>query len=327
VYGILFCRTKREVQEVVGRLTQDHYSAEAIHGDIAQAFRTDIMDRFKKKQVQLLVATDVAARGIDVKDLTHIINYSLPDSNATYIHRSGRTGRAKKSGVSLSLINPREVRTIRDLERKVGKPFKQKEIPQGQDICEKQLFNIIDKIKKIKIDDDQISPYLPTIYKSLEELNREELIKAFVSAEFNHFLAMYKNAGPLDVFAVKKERTPRTDVNFCKFQVNLGRKDRFTAKDLFGIINRKRDLKGTEIGQIEIGPASSVFEIEEGRVNDLVRSFKNEVSMGRRITMTPADGSADFSYTEPKRASRENNRRQGFKKFDRRPSRPTGKRR
>ncbi|MCH8903366.1 MAG: DEAD/DEAH box helicase, partial [Bacteroidetes bacterium] len=188
IYGIVFCRTRRETKEIANKLIQDGYNADALHGDLSQGQRDEVMGRFRKRALQILVATDVAARGIDVEDLTHIINYNLPDEIEIYTHRSGRTGRAGKSGISIAIIHTREIRRIKEIEKRSGITFSKETAPSGKDICTTQLYSLIDKIEKVKVDDKQIEPFLPTIYEKLEWLSREELIKHFVSAEFNRFL-------------------------------------------------------------------------------------------------------------------------------------------
>lgn len=308
VYGILFCRTKIETQEVASRLIRDHYMAEAIHGDVEQSFRTDIMNRFRKKQIQLLVATDVAARGIDVKDLTHIINYNLPDGNETYIHRSGRTGRAHKSGVAISIINTREIRRIREIEQKLGKIFVQKKIPMGEDICEKQLYNIIEKIKNLQIDEKQIEPYLADIYQKLEGLDREELIKRLVSTEFNYFLGLYQDAHDLNVGAEIIERRPMVNANFVKLKINFGKKNNFGVRELFGMVNGKRILKGIQIGKIDLYADHSVFEIEAKRVNEFMAQFKRTLFDGRPIMIMQMAGETPVSRNFDRPNRKPNNR-------------------
>ena len=176
IYGIVFCRTRRETKEVANKLMNDHYNADTIHGDLSQAERDDVMKRFRKHQIQILVATDVAARGLDVEDLTHIINFNLPDDDEIYIHRSGRTGRAGKKGKSLVIISDREIRKLKDIEKKSGISFMKKKVPIGLDICKKRLYTLIDKIEKVNVNEDQIEPFLPYIYDKLNWLDREKLI-------------------------------------------------------------------------------------------------------------------------------------------------------
>lgn len=199
IYGIVFCRTRMETKDVADKLMADGYNADALHGDLSQDQRDKVMGRFRKKNLQILVATDVAARGLDVDKLSHVINYSLPDDNEIYIHRSGRTGRAGEKGISISLIHSRERGKLRDMERKIGKEFERKQIPSGAEICNVRLFNLVEKVEKIEVNTDQIGQFLPAIYEKLENLSREELIQHFVSYEFNSFLKYYKNAPDLNI--------------------------------------------------------------------------------------------------------------------------------
>jgi len=199
IYGIIFCRTRAETKEVADKLMQDGYSADALHGDLSQSQRDFVMSRFRGKHLQMLVATDVAARGLDVNDLTHVINYNLPDDPEVYVHRSGRTGRAGKNGISVTLIHLREKGKLREVERTVNKTFIKKNVPSGKEICEKQLFSLIDIVENIEVNNDQISEFMPVIYKKLAWLEREELIKHFVSVEFNRFLTYYENAPDINV--------------------------------------------------------------------------------------------------------------------------------
>jgi ATP-dependent RNA helicase DeaD len=210
IYGIIFCRTRAETKDVADRLMQDGYNADALHGDLSQAQRDHVMARFRGKHLQMLVATDVAARGLDVNDLTHVINYNLPDDPEIYVHRSGRTGRAGKTGVSITLIHLREKGKLKQVERTLNKPFIKKEVPSGKVICEKQLFSLIDKVEKIEINEEQIGEFMPVIYKKLAWLEREELIKHFVSIEFNRFLEYYQNAPDINVDE-SREREYRRD--------------------------------------------------------------------------------------------------------------------
>ena len=203
IYGIVFCRTRRQTKEITKKFINDGYNADAIHGDLSQGQRDEVMSRFRDKSLQMLIATDVAARGLDVEDLTHIINYSLPDDPEIYTHRSGRTGRAGKNGISIAISNSRESRKIKSIENKSQIKFLKKEVPTGKDICSIQLFKLIEKIEKVKVDDKQIEPYLDDIYKKLEWLSREDLIKHFVSAEFNRFLEYYKNSNNINNKGVK----------------------------------------------------------------------------------------------------------------------------
>ena len=199
IYGIIFCRTRMETKEVADKLMEDGYNADALHGDLSQSQRDFVMQRFRGKHLHMLVATDVAARGLDVNDLTHVINYNLPDDPEVYVHRSGRTGRAGKKGISVTLIHLREKGKLKQVERTVNQPFIKKMVPSGKEICEKQMFSLIDRVEKIEVNNEQIGEFMPVIYKKLAWLDREELIKHFVSVEFNRFLTYYENAPDINV--------------------------------------------------------------------------------------------------------------------------------
>ncbi|HSH13071.1 MAG TPA: DEAD/DEAH box helicase [Desulfurivibrionaceae bacterium] len=198
IYAIIFCRTRQETQEVAEKLIGDGYSADALHGDLSQGQRDHVMNKFRGKSMQMLVATDVAARGLDVSDLTHVINYNLPDDPASYTHRSGRTGRAGKTGISIVIINLRELFKVREIERRLQRKFEAGKLPSGQQVCERQLLNLIDTVNKVQVDHARIEPFLPAVYEKLADLDREELIKRFVSLEFNRFLEYYRNAPDLN---------------------------------------------------------------------------------------------------------------------------------
>ena len=219
IYGIVFCRTRRETKEVANKLMNDHYNADTIHGDLSQSERDDVMRRFRKRQLQILVATDVAARGLDVEELTHVINYNLPDDDEIYVHRSGRTGRAGKKGISMVIIHGREQRKLRDIEKTSGISFEKRQVPNGLDICKKRLYALIDKIEKVDVNEEQIGPFLPYIYDKLNWLDREQLIKHFVSAEFNRYLSYYKNSKDINVeaHAHGRGKTKRPKRNRKKF--------------------------------------------------------------------------------------------------------------
>lgn len=286
IYGIVFCRTRRETREIANKLMQDGYNADAIHGDLSQAQRDEVMGRFRKRHLQILVATDVAARGLDVNDLTHIINYHLPDDDEVYVHRSGRTGRAGKSGISIAIIHTRERNKLRDIERKSGINFRENQAPGGKDVCRKQLFALIDKIKNVEVDESQIEPFLPDIYQKLESLNREELIQHFVSAEFNRFLAYYKNARDLNVMKRdRKSPRERRKNSFTRLFVNVGFKNGLNPHRLIGVINESLDSSSAEIGKIEIMKNFTFFEIEDEAANALIKALDGKVFEG--ITLKP----------------------------------------
>jgi ATP-dependent RNA helicase DeaD len=217
IYGIVFCRTRRETKDVANKLINDHYNADTIHGDLSQSERDEVMRRFRKGQLQILVATDVAARGLDVENLTHVINYNLPDDDEIYVHRSGRTGRAGKKGISIAIIHGREHRKLKDIEKTSGISFNKQKVPNGLDICKKRLYALIDKIEKVDVNEEQIEQFLPYIYDKLNWLDREELIKHFVSTEFNRYLSYYKNSKDINEESHGSGKTHRQKRNRRKF--------------------------------------------------------------------------------------------------------------
>jgi ATP-dependent RNA helicase DeaD len=325
IYGIVFCRTRIETKEVADKLMQDGYNADALHGDLSQAQRDYVMNRFRIKNLQLLVATDVAARGLDVNDLTHIINYNLPDELEVYVHRSGRTGRAGKSGVAVSILHTKEVGKIRELERLTRKSFEFKKVPSGSEICEKQLFNLVDRVENTVVDDSQIEQYLPIIYKKLSWLDREELIKHFVSVEFNRFLEYYKDAPDLNVSLKEKQRgrDERSAKSFSRFFINLGSKDNLDASALITLINKNSRGKRIEIGKIDIMKKFSFFEVDRKSEEDLKTAFQNTEFKGTAIAieLSKPDTKAQTRYNDfPRRKrkdSRENNNNKGDRQFKR----------
>jgi len=260
IYSIIFCRTRRETQEIADKLISDGYNVDALHGDLSQAQRDSVMEKFRNKTLQILVATDVAARGLDVTDLTHVINHKLPDQIESYTHRSGRTGRAGKEGISIAIVTQREKSKLHPIERLIGKKFISTPIPTGKEICQNQLLKLIDKVQDIKVNETEISDFLPSIYEKLKDLDREELIKKFVSIEFNTFLTYYENAPDLNdsehMRGVERNADRgskrRDDENMTRFFINIGKKDKLNPARLIGLINDQRIAKNIEIGQIEI---------------------------------------------------------------------------
>ncbi|QQS52719.1 MAG: DEAD/DEAH box helicase [Bacteroidota bacterium] len=281
IYGIVFCRTRAETKEVADKLMQDGYNADTLHGDLSQAQRDYVMGRFRQKHLQILVATDVAARGLDVNDLSHVINYNLPDDLEVYVHRSGRTGRAGKSGISISIVHTKETGHIRELERMTQKKFEQKQVPDGRAICEKQLFHLVDIVENIHVDNQQIEQYLPVIFKKLEWLDREELIKHFVSVEFNRFLAYYKDAPDLNVKAgaerneIRQEKGSRSRVKFARFHINIGTNNKANASYLLNMINDVVPGGKIEIGKIDILRNFSFFEADSNHEQTILKAFQN----------------------------------------------------
>ncbi|UMB61614.1 DEAD/DEAH box helicase [Lutibacter sp. A80] len=303
IYSIIFCRTRRETQEIADKLIKDGYNADSLHGDLSQAQRDSVMEKFRKKHLQLLVATDVAARGLDVNDLTHVINHKLPDQIESYTHRSGRTGRAGKEGISIAIVTGREKGKLRPIERIIGKKFISTPVPTGKEICQNQLFKLIDKVHDIKVNETEINDFLPSIYEKLEDLSREELIKRFVSLEFNTFLSYYENAPDLNDSEQMRRNDRdsrgkrRDDENMTRFFINIGRKDRLNPAKLIGLINDQQIAKNIEIGQIEILDTFSFFELDKNYKDETIASFQqNDVNFeGRGVNV---------EITEKKRSGR-----------------------
>jgi ATP-dependent RNA helicase DeaD len=289
VYGIVFCRTRQITKDVADKLMNDGYNADTLHGDLSQTQRDYVMNRFRIRQLQLLVATDVAARGLDVNDLTHVINYDLPDDNEVYIHRIGRTARAGKSGVAISIIHSRESGKMRAIEKLLNKRFDQKKIPTGVEICEKQLFNLVDKVENVEVDETQIEPFLPVILKKLDWLSREDLIKHFVSVEFNRILAYYKNTNDLNVPQPEHEKKRRQKSDFVTFKINVGFQDGINPPRLIGLINEQTRNRNIEVGKIEIEHGISFFEIEKDYQELILKSFGDAIFEGVKVTVKLAD--------------------------------------
>lgn len=285
MYGIVFCRTRAETKEVADWLMADGYSADALHGDLSQAQRDYVMGRFRKKSIQLLVATDVAARGIDVNNLTHVLHYKIPDQLENYIHRSGRTGRAGNKGTSIALLTSKETHKVRILEKKIGQKFERRLIPTGEQVCEKRLFSLINKIATTEVD-ESINQYLPTVYEQLENLSKEEILQKFVSLEFQRFLSYYKNASDLNVTGKEskrrddRKRRDRGNANFARFYINVGSKHKLTTPKMIGLINDSLRVKGVDIGKIEIMKGFSFFEIDKTYETKLLEGFQS----GMRVT-------------------------------------------
>ena len=293
IYGIIFCRTKLETQEIADNLIQDGYNAAALHGDLSQGMRDNVMDHFRKRSLQLLVATDVAARGIDVKELTHIINYNLPDDIETYVHRSGRTGRADKRGICLSLINLREKSKIKKIEKIVGRPFEKAMIPTGKEVCEKQLFNHIDRIEHVDINREEIDDYLPVVFRKLDWMSREELITRMVALNFNRFLDYYKDAVDLNVTEreEKKDRKERQierehrDETMKRLYFGMGKNDHILPQKIIGKINDVTRSKNIPIGRIDLYPDFSYVDVEESFVPLILECFADPHSNPRGIVV------------------------------------------
>jgi ATP-dependent RNA helicase DeaD len=298
IYSIIFCRTRMDTQEIADKLLQEGYKADALHGDLTQAQRDLVMRKFHSRHLQILVATDVAARGLDVNDLTHVINYTLPDDIASYTHRSGRTGRAGRTGISVALADTREMYKIRQIEHRLKKQFTRRAIPNGEEICRKQLASLIERISSTEIRHEQIDPLFADIAKQLEHLDKEELIKKIISLEFNRFLEYYKNAPDLNpsMESRKRERGERErsgrkpqhkdfsgEKNFARFHLNVGRRDGLLPEYLVGRINEVPGGGRIKVGKIEIMRNTATLEGDSRFIPQILDTFQQAKVNGKPV--------------------------------------------
>ncbi|MDZ8119474.1 DEAD/DEAH box helicase [Pontiella agarivorans] len=304
IYGVIFCRTRAETQTVAEKLMADGYSAEALHGELSQAQRDAVMRKFRTKTVQMLVATDVAARGIDVNDITHVIHYKLSDETAAYTHRSGRTARAGKSGVSIALINMHERRRIGELERRNNIRIKLEKIPDAKAICENQLLALIHRVVDVKVNEEEIADYLAPAYEALCHLDKKEIIKRFIGIEFNHFLDYYRNAEDLNAKSKpRRERQPgqqrsenskrnrRMEAYDTKrFSINVGRVHGVNAGAIVRLVCEHSGIKSNKIGAIDLGRDTSNFEVAKDAANDIRKGLQNLKLDGRSVSVRAASG-------------------------------------
>ena len=297
IFAIIFCRTKVETQEIADKLIKDGYNAESLHGDLSQQQRDLTMQKFRQHLTQLLVATDVAARGLDVDDLTHVINFGLPDDIENYTHRSGRTGRAGKKGTSISIVHSREKFKIRNIEKEIGKQFVQAEIPSAEEICKKQLYKVMDQIVKTDVDDEEIAPFMQDINRYFEYIDKEDLIKKIVSLEFGKFLAYYADAPELEKVVVTKEKKPQSDKQklqnkaakgYKRLFINLGRRDGFYPGELMQTLNRFVGGR-QEVGHIDLLDTISYFEVPEKDAKKVMIQLSGIRYKGRTVRCNDAD--------------------------------------
>jgi ATP-dependent RNA helicase DeaD len=283
IFGLIFCRTKRDTQQVAEKLIEDGYSAAAIHGDLSQGQRDMVMKSFRNHQIQMLVATDVASRGIDVDEITHVINYQLPDEIETYTHRSGRTGRAGKKGVSIVIVSKSEVRKIKAIEKIIQRQFIPKEIPSGMEICEVQLFHLANTIKKTEIN-EEINPYLPNINEVLEEFTKEELIKKVFSVEFTRFFNYYKNSKDLNISA-QGNFSEEGSADSTRYFINIGGKDDFDWMSLKDFLRDLLQLGRDDVYKVDVKDSFSFFNTDEKHKDTVMEIFKDFKLEGRQINI------------------------------------------
>ena len=321
IYGIIFCRTRMETQEIADKLIQDGYNADALHGELSQQQRDLTMQKFRKCRIQLLVATDVAARGLDVDDLTHVINYGLPDDTENYTHRSGRTGRAGKRGTSIAIINLREKGRMREIEKVIGKEFVKGTIPTGKEICEKQLWKVIDDIEKTEVKEDDIAEFLPAIYRKLDWLDKEDIIRRVVTREFGRFVEYYSNAPEPEAVVERSAKGERgngkgekpsrqcreqgdgprkPEQGYARFFVNRGKRDGFYAAQVIDMVNRHVRHERIDMGRIDLMQNFSFFEVPEQQVDVVMRALKHAHVNGQHVVVELAGDEARPPLTPPK---------------------------
>ena len=320
IYGIIFCRTRRETQEIADSLIADGYNADSLHGDLSQAQRDMVMKKFRERTLQLLVATDVAARGLDVDSLTHVINYGLPDDPATYTHRSGRTGRAGKTGISVAIIHSREKSKLKIIEKKIGKTFEKGMVPTPQRIIEKQLYNLADRIEKVKVNEEEIAKYLPGIVRKLEWLSGTDLLKRIVSLEFNRLLDYYKDAQEVIDYEdhknrheekaknagekrQRKDKDNRTaEKGYERIYVNAGKNDGFFPARLIETLNQNTSAR-IDVGRIDLLPGYALFDVRKGEGRAAIAALKNARYFGKRLYAEIADPNRDYSKSSERKSN------------------------
>lgn len=321
IYGIVFCRTRKETQEIADKLIQDGYNADSLHGELSQAQRDLVMQKFRQRHLQLLVATDVAARGLDVNDLTHVINYGLPDDTESYTHRSGRTGRAGKTGISIAIINLREKGRMKEIEHIIKKKFEVSVLPSGQEICQQQLIKVIDDIEKVKVNEEEIETFLPGIYRKLDWLDKEDLIKRVVSLEFNRFLDYYKNAPEIEQPKANEKKSEakesrkgdkekvgrKAEKGYTRLFLNLGKTDGFYTNQIIDLVNRNLRKERIQIGRIDLMQNFSFFEVIQEQAPQVLKALNKVVlSGGRKVCVEIAaenTGKSDKSGKKKKVAA------------------------
>ena len=325
IYAIIFCRTRMETQEVADNLIRDGYNADALHGDLSQQQRDLTMQRFRKHRVQLLVATDVAARGLDVDDLTHVINFGMPDDTESYTHRSGRTGRAGKKGTSICITGIRERSKIKLVEKVIQKPFEQGTLPEPREICTKQLYHVIDDIERIEVDEEEIAPFMSEVQKRWEWLDKEDLIKRILSREFGRFLQYYANAPEIESTSAsdkgenggrrQRNKSHQAEEGYVRLFLNVGKIDGMYAREIIGLINKNVQGDKVAVGRIDLMKSFSFIEVKQEDLNRVLKALKHGVTVKGRSVV------CDISIDEPKATTTHAPR--GEKKTTARKEKPT----
>ena len=338
IYGIIFCRTRRETQEIADLLIKDGYNADSLHGDLSQAQRDSVMQKFRLNNIQLLVATDVAARGLDVDDLTHVINFGLPDDIESYTHRSGRTGRAGKTGTSIAIIHLKEKHKVKTIEKIINKKFEQGVIPSGKQICEKQLFSFVDKLEKVKVNEEEIEGIIPPIYRKLDWLDKEDIIKRLISLEFNRLIDYYQEAGDIIESPEESRRYERgergerqgrgtgtgraSERGYARLFINIGRTDGLAPQNVIGLLNDNVPGRKVDIGKIDLMKNFSFFEVKEADKSRVIQNLDGIKIAGRKIAVEEAQASPSENRKQKieggfrERKSQDRGRKDSYKSKD-----------
>lgn len=296
IFGIIFCRTRIDTQRIAEMLMKDGYNADALHGDLTQQQRDRVMVQFRNRSLQILVATDVAARGIDVEDVTHVIHMNIPDEMEFYTHRSGRTARAGKKGISLAMISKRELGKVKQIEKTLKAPFKRMIIPSGAEVCQKQLLALMHKVHEVKVNEAELEEFLPAVYEELKDLTKQELIKRFASIEFNRFLEYYRNAPDLNQEYRKIEGVgagsgeDRYASTGSRFFINVGKMDNVDVSKLLELLDDHAGVQKKYIGKIDLKGAYSFFEVEKEKTDDIIKGFTSVEYQGRQVRVELTDG-------------------------------------
>lgn len=305
IFGLIFCRTRIDTQRVAEMLMKDGYNADALHGDLTQQQRDRVMMKFRDRSLQILVATDVAARGIDVDDITHVIHLNIPDEMEFYTHRSGRTARAGKKGISIAMISKRELGKVKQIEKTLKSQFKRMMIPTGPDVCQKQLLALMHKIRVVKVNEEEIVEFLPAVYAELEDLTKQELIKRFASIEFNRFLDYYRNAPDLNVEGKRGDAASERSGSGSRFFINLGKMDGIDVSRLLEFIDDYAGVSKKDIGRIDLKGAFSFFEVDPAKVDDVLKGLNGTTYKGRQVRVEVTEQKESSSRSSSSRGSRD----------------------
>jgi ATP-dependent RNA helicase DeaD len=300
IFGLIFCRTRIDTQRVAEMLMKDGYNADSLHGDLNQAQRDKVMMKFRNRSVQILVATDVAARGIDVESITHVIHMNIPDEMEFYTHRSGRTARAGKKGISIALVNSKETGKIHQIEKAVRTTFTRIPVPSGPEVCQKQLLALMKKVHDVKVNESEIEAFLPAVYEELKDLTKNELIKRFASIEFNRFLDYYRNAPDLNVNASSSDRGAERYSTGDRFFINLGKMDNLEKADLLEMLDECCKVGKKHVGKIDIKGAYSFFEVEKEKSDAIISGLQGVEFEGRQVRVELTEGRRESSSKKSK---------------------------